>query len=271
MADAGAISHDDAYFGSDNRDRLDARAMGENVARNATIDGAHRALMASEHHRANILDRRFAVIGFGAVFKSGWWWVTEDFLEPRRVAGRSRSAARSGRSVERARGEHAVPSSAEPSDASADAGDVLAAMSPAPSPLEPDSSRERLRSPVLAGDDVVNPMLTLGASAVAFSLLGALVLLRRATRSTSPPASDEVSHEDVAIDHRVGPFVLEANNDVAGRGLPQRLSVIHAWVRTLDDRWETLSESDKRVAMQIIRRNTEAALHEMPEMMGASR
>lgn len=85
MASAGTLSHDDAYFTSASHDRLDAAVLGENVARAGTIDQAHRALMASEHHRANILDARFTAIGVGATYVNGTWWLTEDFLQPRAV------------------------------------------------------------------------------------------------------------------------------------------------------------------------------------------
>ena len=81
LAAAGKLSHNDAYFTSDTRRRLGARALGENVAMNPTIAAAHKALMESPHHRDNILDRRFLVIGLGVEYKNGWW-VTENFLQP---------------------------------------------------------------------------------------------------------------------------------------------------------------------------------------------
>lgn len=76
MAQAGELSHNDAYFSNESRRRLDARALGENVARASTIDQAHQALMASEHHRDNILDARFSAVGIGAVFRDGSWWAS---------------------------------------------------------------------------------------------------------------------------------------------------------------------------------------------------
>lgn len=82
MAASGALSHDDAYFAADTRGRLRAGALGENVARNSSVGGAHAALMASPHHRANILDARFRVVGIGAVEDGGSWWITEDFVQP---------------------------------------------------------------------------------------------------------------------------------------------------------------------------------------------
>jgi uncharacterized protein YkwD len=93
MARAAELSHDDAYFtGTSHRD-LGAGVLGENVARAPDIDVAHAALMASEHHRDNILDARFSVIGIGATFVDGTWWITEDFLQPRVVAASTPPAA----------------------------------------------------------------------------------------------------------------------------------------------------------------------------------
>lgn len=83
LADVGALSHNDDYFSPATRKRLGGRALGENVARNASVEAAHRSLMNSPHHRANILDARFTVVGLGAVAGDGSWWVTEDFLQPR--------------------------------------------------------------------------------------------------------------------------------------------------------------------------------------------
>src|SRR4051794_1526246 len=86
MGRTATLSHDDAYFTESSHDRLAAQLLGENVGRAPDIDVAHEALMASEHHRDNILDARFAVVGIGAAFVDGTWWVTEDFLQPRVVS-----------------------------------------------------------------------------------------------------------------------------------------------------------------------------------------
>ena len=97
MARAGTLSHDDAYFTADSHRRLGAQLLGENVARAPDIDVAHRALMASEHHRDNILDARFTAIGVGATFVDGTWWITEDFLQPVAAAAPRASVRRSPR------------------------------------------------------------------------------------------------------------------------------------------------------------------------------
>jgi hypothetical protein len=92
MGRTATLAHNDAYFTEVSHDRLGAQLLGENVARAPDVDVAHGALMASDHHRANILDVRFTVIGIGATLVDGTWWITEDFLQPR-VAGSGRPAA----------------------------------------------------------------------------------------------------------------------------------------------------------------------------------
>ena len=94
MARAARLSHNDAYFTQESHRRLDAQLLGENVARAPDVDTAHEALMASEHHRDNILDARFAAVGIGATYVDGSWWITEDFLQPH--AARAQTAAGGG-------------------------------------------------------------------------------------------------------------------------------------------------------------------------------
>ena len=101
LADANELSHNDAYFTSESRQRLGARALGENVAMDYEAQPAHEHLMASPHHRDNILDARFTVIGLGATYRDGKWWITEDFLQP---------ASPAGREVTRSAGAPAQPS-----------------------------------------------------------------------------------------------------------------------------------------------------------------
>jgi hypothetical protein len=84
MAKAGDLWHNDAYFTPASHDALDAQTLGENVAMNADVDDMHRRLMASPHHRDNILDGRFSQLGVGvAVGKDGVLFATEDFVQPR--------------------------------------------------------------------------------------------------------------------------------------------------------------------------------------------
>jgi uncharacterized protein YkwD len=110
MAQSATLSHDDAYFTDASHRQLGAQLLGENVARAPDIDVAHKALMASEHHRDNILDGRFSVIGIGATFVDGTWWITEDFLQPRAV-----TAPRHAGPVVRGHAHAAAPQMAAPS------------------------------------------------------------------------------------------------------------------------------------------------------------
>lgn len=95
MAAGGTIWHNDGFFTVANKKRLGAVLLGENVARNVDIDDAHRRLMNSPGHRANVLDRRFTVIGLG-VYRSatGSLYVTESFLQPPTAAAPRPAAER---------------------------------------------------------------------------------------------------------------------------------------------------------------------------------
>ena len=54
---------------------------GENVAVNTTAAGAHKGLMGSPPHRANILYPRYNAIGIGVLRAGQQIWVTQDFVE----------------------------------------------------------------------------------------------------------------------------------------------------------------------------------------------
>ena len=86
MADLGDLAHNDGWFTSDSKRRVGAGAVGENVATNIDVADAHRRLMNSPGHRANILDPRFTHVGIGVVKgPSGAWWITEDFFQLQQV------------------------------------------------------------------------------------------------------------------------------------------------------------------------------------------
>jgi uncharacterized protein YkwD len=95
MATRGDIWHNDAYFTAANRRALGARALGENVAMNRSIDDAHRRLMASPGHRRNILDAGFDAVGIAVVQdESGTLYVTQNFADwPGEPAVAARPAA----------------------------------------------------------------------------------------------------------------------------------------------------------------------------------
>ncbi len=54
-------------------------SAGENVAFDDSVQDAHRALMASPPHRANILNRGYNSVGIGVVRAGDSLWVTQDF------------------------------------------------------------------------------------------------------------------------------------------------------------------------------------------------
>ena len=58
------------------------RRIGENVAVNTTVYGAHTSLMNSSGHRANILGRYWRGMGVGVVKSGGRLWVTQIFRQP---------------------------------------------------------------------------------------------------------------------------------------------------------------------------------------------
>jgi hypothetical protein len=95
MAMTNELAHNDAWFSPETRSRAGAKAVGENVAYNADLADAHRRLMASPGHRANILDPRFQQIGIGAVRgPNGSWWITQDFLQSRAASDTSEAVAK---------------------------------------------------------------------------------------------------------------------------------------------------------------------------------
>ncbi len=60
------------------------RVVAENVGRGSTVSSLHNAFMASEGHRANILNERVTEIGVGVEVRSGQIWVTHNFRLPTR-------------------------------------------------------------------------------------------------------------------------------------------------------------------------------------------
>lgn len=58
-------------------------SISENVAVNRTARAAHRSLMSSAPHRANILDPSKRAVGVGVVRAGGMLWVTQVFRAPR--------------------------------------------------------------------------------------------------------------------------------------------------------------------------------------------
>lgn len=82
-------SHHSSKDGADYGKRLSrtpyrARAAAENVAYNADVVKAHRALMASPGHRRNILDPDLSALGTAVMTEptGDWIYVCEDFATP---------------------------------------------------------------------------------------------------------------------------------------------------------------------------------------------
>lgn len=87
MAGRGDIWHNSGYFTPVTRSALGARGLGENVAMNGSIEDAHRRLMASPGHRANILNGAFDAVGISVVRDAnGALFVTQDFVDSRVAA-----------------------------------------------------------------------------------------------------------------------------------------------------------------------------------------
>lgn len=83
MAAAYKIWHNDEYFTPATKQSIRASFVGENVAKNYSVEDMHRRLMNSPHHRDNILDGRFTQVGIGVgVAPDGELYATEDFLTP---------------------------------------------------------------------------------------------------------------------------------------------------------------------------------------------
>ena len=83
MAQAGGLSHNGGYLTVATLQRLGASGAGENVASGPSLEHIHQVLMQSPHHRANLLDPGFRLVGVAAVrTAAGMIYVTEDFLRP---------------------------------------------------------------------------------------------------------------------------------------------------------------------------------------------
>lgn len=86
MRDKRTLGHD--VGNGTVKSRLDAlglepAAFGENVARAASAERAHRAIWASPSHRGNLLERRYDSVGIAAVTGPDGVWVTEVFADLR--------------------------------------------------------------------------------------------------------------------------------------------------------------------------------------------
>lgn len=132
MAQAGDIFHSDSFFGAAVKKLLNAVARGENVAYNGSVESAHSRLMASSGHRANILDARFSVAGFGVVrHADGRYFITQNFIQP---DGAPASAAPRPVAPPAAKPAAAKPAAAKPAPTPAPAPAPAPATTEAPVP-----------------------------------------------------------------------------------------------------------------------------------------
>lgn len=108
MAARGDIWHNDAYFTAASRASLAAKALGENVAMNSSLEDAHHRLMASPGHRANILNGAFDAVGISVTHDDGGaLFITQDFVDSRAAAAAKPAKATKAKAT-KARRTHAV-------------------------------------------------------------------------------------------------------------------------------------------------------------------
>jgi uncharacterized protein YkwD len=190
MAQTGQLEHNDAYFSSETRSAIGSSTRGENVAMSGSIEAAHRALMNSPPHYANIMSGDFTQGGFGAVQDSqGRWWVTQDFMRP---SGAARAPAPQPEPEAAPEPEPEPEAEADPAPASAPAPAPLVTTTTAPPPA-PDTTAAPVPTtvapaavPVTAavghrGEPQVAPtsgVAVAAAALVAMGLAGHLVVRR---------------------------------------------------------------------------------------------
>lgn len=110
MRNVHHASHHSTKDGADYAKRLArtpyrARVAAENVAYNADVVKAHRALMNSPGHRRNILDPELTTLGTAVMTEPGsdWIYVCEDFATPISWVSDSEARSRMAASLTKAR------------------------------------------------------------------------------------------------------------------------------------------------------------------------
>ncbi len=81
MADNGSLWHDMGRYEHSLPDNY--RRYGENVAYHGSVEDAHRLLMQSPPHRANILNPNFTFGGMGIRHANGYVFVSQNFWADR--------------------------------------------------------------------------------------------------------------------------------------------------------------------------------------------
>lgn len=115
---------------------------------------------------------------------------------------------------------------------------------------------------LLSPDEVRSTSGWVAIAAVALPMPVLVLAARARRRSIETLRSDHgmVSVEVAPPGDGIERVADEPEVDSLRGALVHHLSMIDAWVSTLDDRWSVLTESDRRTAVQVIRRNTREAL-----------
>lgn len=173
MAADGNLRHNDAYFAPAMRQQLKAKMLGENVAMNPSVDDAHRRLMDSAGHRANLLDGRFSVVGVAVVRDAnGQLWITQDFVQPATAAAAAAPAAGAPRAARAAR---TARSGAGAPGAGGGTGEVAASPEPAAEAEASEAEDVVLAGRIDAGARLASSSAGSGDSALI--LIGCLISL----------------------------------------------------------------------------------------------
>jgi uncharacterized protein YkwD len=88
---------------------LHADAVAENVAFADSVDAAHHALMTSEGHRANLLNPKFNVAGFGILRQGDMLYVTQDFASSIEIYSPQLMQQIVAHAVQESRGQSKLP------------------------------------------------------------------------------------------------------------------------------------------------------------------
>lgn len=85
MAENGYFSHTSPTYGEPfammKSQGITYRYAGENIAKNVSVIGAHKAFMNSSGHRANIMNNNFGRIGLGFYWQGDYLYVTQWFTD----------------------------------------------------------------------------------------------------------------------------------------------------------------------------------------------
>lgn len=218
MADQGEIWHNDDLFTEATKARLGIRLVGENVASNVSIDDAHRRLMASPGHRANLVSSTFVQVGVGVARAGDTWYITEVFATPVAPAAAPASGAPTTRSPARPPAPSVVPAAPEGAPAAPAPSLVTDAEGPgetpatvaAPSPAE-------LPVPPSVATRAAAPARSLAATGAAIALLAVAGLGLWARTPVRP---------DLRLNHvsgRMGAWMRSTLRPAAGLPHPRRL------------------------------------------------